>query len=73
MQKLVEELLYSNRLSHIHCPNGYSFGMVSVGTLSIFEKLDFSFYISYCHMKTAPPMKTFDFFHSQSSKKIKVI
>ena len=31
-------------------------------TFFIFQKLHFSFYISYCHMKTAPPMNTFDFF-----------
>ena len=29
---------------------------------SIFQKLDFSFYTSYFHMKTAPPMNTFGFF-----------
>ena len=64
VQKLVEKLLYSYRLSHIHCPFGYSFGMVSIGTISIFEKLDFYFYTSYCHMKTAPPMNTYEFFTS---------
>ena len=33
-------------------------------TFFIFQKLHFSFYISYFHMKTAPPMNTFDFFSS---------
>ena len=32
-------------------------------TFFIFQKLHFSFYVSYCHMKTAPPMNTFDFFN----------
>ena len=31
-------------------------------TFFIFQKLHFYFYVSYCHMKTAPPMNTFDFF-----------
>ena len=31
-------------------------------TFFIFKKLYFSFYVSYFHMKTAPPMNTFDFF-----------
>ena len=62
VQKVVEELKYSSKSSHFHCPIGYSFGMVSIGTFSIFEKLDFPFYASFCHMKTAPPMNTFDFF-----------
>ena len=30
-------------------------------TFFIFQKLYFSFYVSYFHMKTAPPMNTFDF------------
>ena len=30
-------------------------------TFFIFQKLHFSFYISYCHMKTVPPINTFDF------------
>ena len=37
-------------------------GTLSIPILDIFEKLDFSFYNSYCHMKTAPPMNTFEFF-----------
>ena len=73
MQKVVEELKYSSKSSHFHCPIGYSFGMVSIGTFSIFEKLDFPFYVSFSHMKTAPPMNTFDFFQTQSIKEIKVI
>ena len=64
VQKVVEELKYSSKSSHFHCPIGYSFGMVSIGTISIFEKLDFPFYISYCHMKTAPPINTFGSFLS---------
>ena len=31
-------------------------------TFFIFQKSHFSFCISYCHMKTAPPINTFDFF-----------
>ena len=73
VQKVVEELKYSSKSSHFHCPIGYSFGMVSIGTFGIFEKLDFPFYISYCHMKTVPPMNTFDFFHTQSIKEIRAI
>ena len=68
VQKVVEELIYSNKASHIHCPIGYSFGMVSIGTISIFEKLDFSFYTTYCHMKTAPPMNTYDFSSTVTSR-----
>ena len=34
----------------------------SIPILNIFEKLDFPFFISYCLMKTAPPMNNFDFF-----------
>ena len=36
-------------------------------TFFIFQKLHFSFYIPYYHMKTAPPMKTFDFFKYRGS------
>ena len=36
--------------------------VVGCQTIFIFQKLHFSFYVSYCHMKTAPPMNTFDFF-----------
>ena len=36
-------------------------GVVSIGTFSTFEKIYFSFYSSYFHMKTVPPMNTFDF------------
>ena len=31
-------------------------------TFFIFQKLHFSFFISYCHMKIAPPMNSFDIF-----------
>ena len=31
-------------------------------TFFIFQKLHFSIYASYCHMKTAPLMNFFDFF-----------
>ena len=30
----------------------------------IFEKIDFLEFSSYCHMKTAPPINTFEFFHT---------
>ena len=43
VQKVVEELKYSSKSSHFHCPIGYSFGMVSVGTIIFFVTLDFSF------------------------------
>ena len=43
---------------------------VSIGTLSIFEKFDFPFYISYCLKKTAPPMNTFDFFTLNQLRKL---
>ena len=39
VQKVVEELKYSSISLHFHCPIGYSFGMVSIGTLSIFYKM----------------------------------
>ena len=31
----------------------------------IFEKFDFLNFFSYCHMKTAPPINTFEFFHTE--------
>ena len=37
-------------------------GSPSIPILNTFKKLDFSFFISYSHMKTAPPFNTFDFF-----------
>ena len=37
-------------------------GTPSIPILNIFEKLDFPFFISYCHMKTAAPVNTLDFF-----------
>ena len=35
-------------------------------TCLIFQRLHFYFYVSYCHMKTAPPMNTFDFFNTKT-------
>ena len=48
---------------------GY-FGSTELDGLNgMFEKLDFSFYVSYYHMKTAPPMNNFEFFtHNQLRK-----
>ena len=45
MQKLVEEFIHSHESPHIYGPIGLSFGMVSIGTLSIYEKLDFPFFL----------------------------
>ena len=36
--------------------------VVGCQTFFIFQNLHFYFYVSYCHMKTAPPMNTSDFF-----------
>ena len=62
VQKLVEEFLTGPPNITILVIEFKEIGVVSIGTLSILEKLDFPFYISYFHMKTAPPMNTFDFF-----------
>ena len=62
MQKLVEEFLTVPQCTTILVIEFKEIGVVSIGTLSVFEKLDFPFYISYCHMKTPPPVNTFDFF-----------
>ena len=62
MQKLVEEFLTVPQCTTILVIEFKEIGVVSIGTFSIFEKIDFSFYSSYFHMKTVPPMNTFDFF-----------
>ena len=62
MQKVVEKFLTGPQYINVLVIEFKEIGVVPIGTLSIFEKLDFPFYISYCHMKTAPPMNTFDFF-----------
>ena len=62
MQKLVEEFLTDPQCTTILVIEFKEIGVVSNGTLGIFEILDFPFFISYCHMKTAPPMNILDFF-----------
>ena len=62
VQKLVEEFLTGPRCTTILVIGFKEIGVVSIGTISIFEKLDFSFYISNRHKKTVPSMNTFDFF-----------
>ena len=73
VQKLVEEFLTGPQCTTILVIGFKEIGVVSIGTISIFEKLDFPFWSSYCHMKTAPPMNTFDFFHTQSIKELRAI
>ena len=65
MQKVVEKFLTSPQYISILVIEFKEIGLVPIGTFSIFEKIDFSFYSSYFHMKTVPPMNTFDFFHTQ--------
>ena len=62
MQKVVEKILIGPQYINILVIEFKEIGVVSIGTFSIFEKLDFPFYASFCHMKIAPPMNTFDFF-----------
>ena len=62
MQKVVEKFLTGPQYINILVIEFKKIGVVSIGTFSIFEKIDFSFYSSYFHMKTVPPMNTFDFF-----------
>ena len=65
MQKVVEKFLTGPQYINILVIEFKEIGVVSIGTFSIFEKIDFSFCSSYFHMKTVPPMNTFDFFHTQ--------
>ena len=62
MQKVVEKFLTGPQYINILVIEFKEIGVVSIGTFSIFEKIDFSFCSSYFHMKTVPPMNTFDFF-----------
>ena len=62
VQKLVEEFLTGPQYVTFLVIGFKEIRVVSIGTLSIFEILDFPFYASFCHMKTAPPMNIFDFF-----------
>ena len=66
MRKIEEKFLTGPRCTTILVIGFKEIGVVSIGTISIFEKLDFPFYISYCHMKTVPPMNTFNFFMYQN-------
>ena len=62
MQKVVEKFLTGPQYINIIVIEFKEIGVVHIGTFSIFEKTDFSFYSSYFHMKTTPSMNTFDFF-----------
>ena len=62
MQKVVEKFLTGPQYINILVIEFKEIGVVPIGTFSIFEKIDFSFYGSYFHMKIVPPMNTFDFF-----------
>ena len=61
MQKVVEKFLTGPQYINILVIEIKEIGVVSISTFSIFEKIYFSFYSSYFHMKTVPPMNTFDF------------
>ena len=58
MQKVVEKFLTGPQHINILVIEFKKIGVVSIGTFSIFEKIDFSFYSSYFHMKILPPMNT---------------
>ena len=62
MGKIGEKFLAGTQYIDILVIGFKEIGTPSIPILNIFEKLDFPFFISYCHMKTAPPMNTFDFF-----------
>ena len=62
VQKFVGEFLTGPQYLAILVIGFKEIGVVFIGTLSTFEKLDFPFHNSYCHMKIVPPMNTFDFF-----------
>ena len=62
MQKVVEKFLTGPQYINILVIEFKEIGVVPIGTFSIFEKLDFPFYASFCHMKTAPPINTFGFY-----------
>ena len=62
MQKVVEKFLTGPQYINILVIEFKETGVVSIGTFSIFEKIDSAFYSSYFHMKTVPPVNNFDFF-----------
>ena len=62
MRKIEEKFLTGPQYINILVIEFKEIGVVPIGTFSIFEKIDFSLYTSYFHMKTALPMNTFDFF-----------
>ena len=58
VQKLVEEFLTGPQSITILVIGFKEIGVVSIGTLSIFEKVNFPFYVSYCHENIA----TYEYF-----------
>ena len=63
MKKIGEKFLAGTQYIDILVIGFKEIGTLSIPILNISEKLDFPFFlISYCHMKTSPPMNTFDFF-----------
>ena len=61
MRKIEEKFLNGPQFINVLVIEFKEIGVVSTGTFSIFEKIDFSFYSSYFHMKTVPPINTFDY------------
>ena len=61
MGKIGEKFLAGTQYVDILVIGFKEIGTPSIPILNIFEKLDFPFFISFCHMKTVPPINTFDF------------
>ena len=62
VKKFVEKFLGGLCYLHIISVAGMKISLETISKTNIFDKLDFLFYVSYFHMKTAPPMNIFDFF-----------
>ena len=69
MGKIGEKFLAGTQYIDILVIGFKEIGTPSIPILNIFEKLDFPFFISYCHMKTVPPMNNFDLFTLNSFTK----
>ena len=62
MRKIEEKFLTGPQYINVLVIRLKSLECYLLVNLVFYEKLDFSFDISYCHMKIAPSMNTFDFF-----------
>ena len=70
MQKVVEKFLTGPQYINILVIEFKEIGVVPIGTFSIFEKIDFSFYSSYFHLKNIALLKTtlFESFYLEKSQ-----